>query len=190
MPKPLLEILGGPNGSGKSTLAEVILQKRGPLFYINADTIAKGMNAASATGGAIEAARVMLHAIHSALDAGESFAFETTLAGKSWTALLRSVRSKGYEIVLYYVMLKNVDLAIERVARRVALGGHRIPENVLRRRFTRSKDQFTKSYRQLADKWFVFDNSSPSAQLIARKENGGIVVLNDIFYEIFPNVTD
>jgi predicted ABC-type ATPase len=63
-----------------------------------------------------------------------------------------------------------VELAIARVALRVASGGHYIPENVIRRRYDRGRKNFLELYRKLANSWQVYDNSSHS-QLVAFSNN-------------------
>ena len=88
-----------------------------------------------------------------------SFAFETTLSGRSHLALLRKLKAEGYDIHFFFLWLKSVELALSRVKERVSRGGHDVPEPVVRRRFDRSMQNFLLYYRPLAKVWTLFDNS-------------------------------
>ena len=103
----------------------------------------------------------MLARIKALLTAKKSFAFETTLASKSFARLVERARSEGYRVTLIYVALPAAALAKRRVAKRVKSGGHDIPADVIARRFTRSLANLMTRYRMLVDEWFVYDNSEP-----------------------------
>jgi predicted ABC-type ATPase len=79
-----------------------------------------------------------------------SFAFETTLSGRSHLTLLGKLKAEGYDIHFFFLWLKSVDLALSRVKERVSRGGHDVPEPVIRRRFDRSMQNFLLHYRPLA----------------------------------------
>lgn len=109
----------------------------------------------------------MVKRIRALADAEADFAFETTLAAKSFAPFLRECRTKGYTINLMYFWLRSPDLAVERVAKRVASGGHSIPEANIRRRYERGLRNLFNLYLPLCDGWMVFDNSDPAPRLIA-----------------------
>lgn len=164
MPKPRIVILAGPNGAGKSTVAKYLLtEKYGISEFVNADAIAAGLSAFAPEAVAFEAGRIMLRRIDSLLKDKRSFAFETTLASKSFTRLIARAQSAGYRVTLLYVALPSAQLAKRRVARRVKEGGHTIPENVIERRFYRSLDNLINRYRVVVDEWLVYDNSEMQA---------------------------
>ena len=120
MPKPRIVILAGPNGAGKSTVAKYLLpDKFGITEFVNADTIAAGLSAYAPETVAFEAGRVMLSRIDTLLAAKKSFAFETTLASKSFARLISHAREVGYRVTLIYVALPSAVLAKRRVAKRV-----------------------------------------------------------------------
>lgn len=77
----------------------------------------------------------MLHKINELLASNEVFAFETTLATKSYKQKVIAAREKGYKVVLLFFWLDSVDLAIERVKTRVQEGGHNIETDVIKRRY-------------------------------------------------------
>jgi len=85
---------------------------------------------------------MMLREIRAFAKQRASFAFEATLSGRGQIALLRQLKAKGYNIHIFFLWVKNVDLALSRVRERVLRGGHDVPEAVVRRRFDRSMRNF------------------------------------------------
>jgi predicted ABC-type ATPase len=157
---PLVIAIAGPNGAGKSTLAPFLLRNHfGLTEYVNADTIALGLSAFQPEGAAFEAARVMLTRIRALADTRSHFAFETTLATRSYARLVRDLKGRGYRFHVMFLWLRSPELALERVRRRALSGGHDVPEEVVRRRYRRGAHNFFDSYQPLADSWVVYDNS-------------------------------
>jgi predicted ABC-type ATPase len=101
----------------------------------------------------------MLERMRDLRDAGESFAFETTLAGKAYVPFLRDARQTGYLIHLACISPRNPALAKSRVADRVAEGGHDIPPADIERRFWRGLRNFFDLYSPLVNAWTLCDNS-------------------------------
>src|SRR5258708_3765696 len=89
-----------------------------------------------------------------------SFAFETTLSGRSYLSLIQRLKNEGYKVHLFFLVVEGVDVALSRIKERVLKGGHDVPETVVRRRFTRSISNFFREYSPLADSWYLFDNTS------------------------------
>lgn len=92
------------------------------------------------------------------VEAREGFAFETTLSSGLYARRIPSWRKLGYRVQLEYVRLPSVEASLERVARRVALGGHGIPEADIRRRFGRSLRNLDQIYKPAVDAWQVWDS--------------------------------
>ena len=164
MPKPLkppprVVIFAGPNGAGKSTHADAILAALGIESFVNADYIARGLSGRNTEAVAFEAGRIMLKRLHQLGEAKADFAFESTLSSRTFAKFLRTLKSQGYVVAIYYFSLANAQLAIRRVKLRVALGGHDVPPDVVRRRFGRSLNNFFALYAPIADEWALFDNS-------------------------------
>ncbi|WP_413166078.1 zeta toxin family protein [Capilliphycus salinus ALCB114379] len=167
---PYLYIIGGANGSGKTTASLQILPNiLGVLEYVNADEIAAGLSPFNPESVVIQAGRLMLERLETLVKAEVDFAFETTLATRSFVRFLRKCKSKGYRINLIYFWLQSPELAIARVRRRVESGGHNIPEDTIRRRYERGRKNLTDLYLPLCDRWIVYDNSSPNLQIIAER---------------------
>ena len=151
-------IIAGPNGAGKTTFAREYLpfEPACPIF-INADLIAAGVSPLKPDAAAFRAGRLMLEEIDRHARQGRSFAFETTLAGLGYVRRIRRWRRSGYVVKLIYLPLATPEEALRRVKQRVRQGGHRIPEDVVRRRFDRSEANFLHVYRDLVDSWQVLD---------------------------------
>jgi predicted ABC-type ATPase len=129
-------IIAGPNGAGKTTFAKNFLPKEAHTFrFINADLIAAGLAPFNPESISFKAARLMLNELNENTKAGESFAFETTLSGNHYLQRIQEWKDLGYTIKLWFIKLSSPELAISRVAERVAQGGHNIPEEIIRRRF-------------------------------------------------------
>lgn len=165
---PNLYVIGGANGSGKTTVSLSLLPTLLGVFeYVNADAIAAGLSPLNPEAMAMQSGRLMVKRIRALADANADFAFETTLAAKSFIPFLRECKNKGYTINLMYFWLRSPDLAVERVARRVASGGHSIPEVDIRRRYARGLRNLEQFYLPICDSWIVYDNSETTLRLIA-----------------------
>ena len=164
---PTLCILGGCNGAGKTTLARELLPRLGLMRFLNADEIARGLSPLDPTLTAFKAGRLVLEEARSLIAAKASFALESTLSGRAQVALIREAKAQGYRILVHYIVIGSATQAVARVALRVRLGGHHVPENDVRRRFDRSRKHFMEDYLPLADEWVLWDNSSPPHQRIA-----------------------
>ena len=140
-------IIARPNGAGKTTFARDFLPAEAQtLRFINADLIAAGLAPFNPESAAFKAGRLMLEEIDECVDAGHSFAFETTLAGLEYLKKISSWQHLGYQVKLWFLSLPNEDIAVSRVARRVLQGGHNIPEPVIRRRFKAGLANFHERY--------------------------------------------
>jgi predicted ABC-type ATPase len=177
--KPNLYIIAGPNGAGKTTFARKFLPKYEKCMeFVNADLIAGGLSPFSPERAAIQAGRIMLEQIQTLSARRLDFAFETTLAGKSYVGFLKDLKAKGYHVHLVYLWLRDVKLALERIADRVRKGGHNIPEATVRRRFHKSLANFFDLYEPLMNAWTIFDNSSDKPKRIAYKEGGRLRIVD------------
>jgi predicted ABC-type ATPase len=162
-------VLAGPNGAGKSTTAGLLLPDRLNIDqFVNADLIAQGLSPFAPDKLAIQAGYLMLERIHDLRAHRESFAFETTLATRSYLSFLREAQRDGYLVHLIYIWLSSVQLALSRVAVRVQLGGHGVPSDVVERRYWRGLRNFFKLYQSLANTWTLCDNSDEELVTVAR----------------------
>ena len=171
-------IFAGPNGAGKSTHADAIVAALGINTFVNADYIARGLSGRHADAVAMQAGRIMLTRLKALAAAKQDFAFESTLSSRSFAPFLRQLKAQGYLVAIYYFSLTSASLAVRRVKLRVAMGGHDVPEDTVRRRYARSVSNFLTLYLPLANDWTVYDNSSAKqAKMTASFANGILNVL-------------
>lgn len=165
-------IIAGPNGAGKTTFARSFLPEEAQCTrFINADLIAAGLSPFAPEAEALKAGRLMLEEIAGCVRRGESFAFETTLAGFSYLARIRQWRAQGYHVSLFFLCLSDAETAIARVAERVRQGGHDIPAEVIRRRFTAGLHNLENTYKSAVDTWAKYDNVGERPTLLGWGEN-------------------
>jgi predicted ABC-type ATPase len=165
-------IIAGPNGAGKTTFArEFLPREAGCPDFINVDLIAAGLSPFDPDKAALRAAKLMLAEVHRRASKGESFAFETTLSGRNYARMIPRWRAAGYHVKLIFLSLPSVELALARIATRVAQGGHSVPEEVVRRRFESGLRNFHAIYKSLANSWMLYDNSGATPRLIAGGDN-------------------
>lgn len=161
--RPHIIVIAGPNGAGKSTTAPALLKGTlGVTEFVNADIIAQGLSAFKPEGASFRAGRVMLERIHYLANERVDFAFETTLASRSFASWLANLKKTGYIFHLVFLWLPSQEFAIARVAERVRMGGHNVPEEIIRRRYAKGISNFFRLYRPLADTWRLYNNSDPS----------------------------
>lgn len=157
---PNVFIIAGPNGTGKTTSAPALLNHTLKIdHFVNADAIAAGLSAFAPEKVAMQAGRAMLTRMHYLATENENFAFETTLASRSFAPWINSLKQAGYCFHLTFLMLHSADLAVFRVAERVKMGGHSVPEDVIRRRYDAGLKNFFNLYAPMADSWSICDNS-------------------------------
>ncbi len=152
-----LYIIAGCNGAGKTTASFTILPEiLNFKEFVNTDEIAKGLSPFQPEKVAFEAGRIMLNRIDELFEKEESFAFETTLATKTYKQKILNAR-------------KNAVLAKERVKMRVQEGGHNIPNDVIERRYLNGIVNLFEIYFPILDQILIFDNSEGKHELIAEK---------------------
>ena len=166
---PRCIVIAGPNGAGKTTFARTYLaQDANVVHFINADLIAGGLSPLDPRLAAVAAGRLVLAEIDRLAHAQADFAFESTLSGLGYSQRLQAIKERGYVIEIVYLKLGSAELALQRVATRVKQGGHDVPAADVRRRFDRSWRNFSETFRLLADRWTVYDNSSGIPQLLEK----------------------
>ena len=158
---PQIIIIAGPNGAGKTSFAEeYYLGTQTEYKFVNADEIARELTSLELTDSVrdMRAGREMLTRIDALVKSNSDFILETTLASLSYARKIPDWQKQGYQVSLIYLRLPSVEHSIERVARRVKNGGHNIPENIIRRRFTKSLEYLGNIYKPIVDEWYIWDN--------------------------------
>ena len=184
MKKKNVYIIAGPNGSGKTTFAKMFLPEYAKCEnFINADLIAQGLSPFSPEKAALQSGKLVLQQIEQYSSSFVDFGFETTLSGKLYAKLLRSLKKRGYNIHIYFLWVPDPAVSLARIKERVAEGGHDIPKADVIRRYTRSIDNFFKIYRDLSDNWMLFDNSGQIPKVIAARADRTIKITNEDLFE-------
>lgn len=142
---PQLYIIAGCNGAGKTTASYTILPEiLNCKEFVNADNIALGISPFNPESVAFEAGRIMLQRINDLLEDGVDFAFETTLATRSYVSFVKKAQQKGYTV-------------------------HNIPPDVIRQRYYRAIKNPLRLYTPICDKWVLIDNMKvPSKAMITK----------------------
>lgn len=182
-----LYIISGPNGAGKTTASYTILPRILQCKeFVNADEIARGLSPFNPEAVAIEAGRLMLKRIDELLLRNESFSIETTLSTRSYFRLVEKAHAQGYDVTLLYFWLKSPQQAIERVAERVAKGGHDIPRDIVIRRYWEGLDNLFQLYMPIVDTWILVNNSETPRSIVASggKDQENVVSNNELFTKI------
>jgi len=179
-PRKHAVMIGGPNGAGKTSWAYHQLPATLSIReFVNADEIARGLSPLDPEASALSAGRLMIARLNELVEEEHSFAFETTCSGRGHVRLLQKCRAKGYLISVIFLWLPSAQTAIERVARRVKQGGHRIPDDVIIRRYSAGLRNMRDIYLPLADEAFIYDNSDGSGVLIAERRETTHLIVHD-----------
>lgn len=176
---PNLYIIAGCNGAGKTTASFTILPEMlNCKEFVNADGIAAGLSPFNPESVAFEAGRIMLSRIDELMKAGVDFAFETTLATRSYVSLIKKAHDLGYTITLLFFWLHSPDIAKQRVADRVNEGGHDIPSEVIERRYYRGIFNLINLYIPIVNTWIIVDNRGVIPEVAAQgTQNGENMIL-------------
>ena len=186
---PNLYVISGCNGSGKTTASYTMLPEYlNCSQFVNSDEFAKALSPFSPSSASIRASRYMLLKIHYLLERREDFCIETTLSTRSLRKILLKAKKEGYKITILYFWLESPELAVERVRRRVASGGHNIAEDVIRRRYYQGLKYFFVDYREIADRWILADNSEAPFKVVAQGWLENMVVQDNLKYEFIKNI--
>jgi predicted ABC-type ATPase len=158
---PQLVVIAGPNGAGKSTSAPLLLRDSLHIFeFVNADTIAQGLSGFSPGATAVAAGRIMLQRLNDLASSRRNFAFETTLASRSYASWFPRLRADGFRVRLLFLWLASPQLAIDRVRQRVESGGHHVDRETITRRFERGLTNFFQLYRPIVDDWRMYNSAA------------------------------
>ncbi|MBK6974557.1 MAG: hypothetical protein IPJ21_18265 [Sterolibacteriaceae bacterium] len=180
---PTCWIIAGPNGAGKTTFAlEYLPRVAGTARFINADLIAAGLSPLAPERELLAASRIFLRELAACVVARENFAFETTLAGRSYLRLTERLHFDGWRVELIYLALPNAEMSKLRVAERVAHGGHDIPLSDIERRFPRSLHQLLDAFGHRVDRCTCFMNDGDSPELVFEQQGDERNVFHEGYY--------
>ncbi len=188
---PTCWIIAGPNGAGKTTFAlEYLPQVAGCTRFINADLIAAGLSPLAPERELLAASRLFLREIEKRIKASEDFAFETTLAGRTYLRLVERLRADGWRVELIYLALPSVEMSKLRVAERVAHGGHSIPMADIERRFPRSLSHLLNDFSHRVDSCACFMNDGDSPVPVFAQLGEDRDILHEEYYYLLIRVNE
>jgi len=177
-------VIAGCNGAGKTTASFTILPEMLECQeFVNADEIAKGLSPFKPETANFAAGRLMLERIRRHISHGIDFAFETTLATRSYVKLLEDAHSKDYQSTLLFFYLDSPELAIRRVETRVNEGGHDIPKEVIIRRYHNGLRNFFNLFEHKVSDWMFIDNSSDPFKIIAESVSNTERIFNKSLWD-------
>jgi predicted ABC-type ATPase len=169
---PEFYVIAGANGAGKSTITKSLIQQVA-IPIIDPDAIARDIDPANPARVAVQAGRVAIDRTQNYIDTSTNFGVETTLSGKGYLRLMKSLRLMGWVVRLIYIGIDSPETNIRRVRQRVSLGGHDVPSNDVVRRYDRSLKNLPQAIT-LASSVVIYDNSDRFFSLVATIENGTI----------------
>ena len=161
--QPTYIIFAGINGAGKTTLFKSKMWETANipemLYRVNPDEIVKENKLdSSSDSDQLLAGKIAVKEIKSHFENTESFTHETVFAGKTSLKRIDEAKQHGFRVILNYVGLKDCQLAIDRIAHRVKVGGHDISSNLVLKRWSSSLENLNRA-REMCDEVHVFDNT-------------------------------
>ena len=188
---PRLYILAGCNGAGKTTASYTFLPEiLDCREFVNSDEFAKSLSPFDPSVASVSASRFLLRRIEYLMDQGADFSIETTLATRSLVSIIEDARKRNYTITILYLWVQSPEIAIQRVRDRVAAGGHNIPENVLRRRYTTGLKYLFDIYMPFCDRWMIADNSGNTFTLIAEGDKNRSIIKDEAKFKRIRKMTE
>jgi predicted ABC-type ATPase len=175
MAQPRFWLIAGPNGVGKTTYAfRHVPAVSGSTNFVNLDEIARGLSPLAPEREQVEAARIALARARYFIGRPIVFSMETTMSGQTHLMLMREARAAGMSPALLYFSVRDPEICLQRIARRVAEGGHDVAEPIVRRRFDRSHANLAE-YCMAADLRRIYEASSPKPCLAAEGQQEKLV---------------
>ncbi|MCR5571209.1 MAG: zeta toxin family protein [Bacteroidales bacterium] len=186
---PKMYIISGCNGSGKTTASYTLLpQMLDCNQFVNSDEFAKSLSPFDPSAASVSASRYMLMKYHFLLNRSMDFGIETTLATRALLNMVKDAQAGGYEVTILYFWLNSPELAIARVRNRVSAGGHNIPDEVIRRRYTVGLQYLFKYYIPACDRWIIADNSRSPFTVVAEGTQLSTTVRDAAKYELIRSL--
>ncbi len=179
-------IIAGGNGVGKTTFARAFLQEY-DYEFLNADEIAKSLSAENPSQKKISAGKLFFQKLNEAITQNKSLLIESTLSGRYLQKFIVRLQKQDYQIIIVFLFVESTEILIERIAERVKKGGHFVLDEDVKRRFMRGKQNFWKTYRNLATRWSLVYNSERNFQAVAFGEKDEFLIADENLFQIFES---
>lgn len=188
---PRLFILSGCNGSGKTTASYSLLPEMLECTeFVNSDEFAKSLSPFDPSQASVSASRYMLMKIRYLLSRRANFSIETTLATRSLLGIIQQAKTLGYSVTVIYFWIDSPEKAIERVRKRVASGGHHIPDDVVRRRYKMGLSYLFSTYIPICDRWMLADNTISPFTVVAEGTANETFIRDEDKFKIIQAIAD
>lgn len=159
---PEVIVFAGPNGSGKTTITGMA---KTVGEYINADDIKRTTLCTD-----IEAAQKAEELREKMISEKRDFTFETVLSTDRNLLLLKKAKEQGYFVRCIYVLTANADINVARVSARQAIGGHGVPEDKIRSRYSKALALITQLV-EVCDILHVYDNTKEPFRIFKKRKD-------------------
>ena len=186
MNKQEIVIIAGGNGVGKTTFARAFLQEY-DYEFLNADEITKSLSAENPSEKKISAGKLFFQRLNEAITQNKSLLIESMLSGRYLQKSIERLQKQDYQIRIVFLFVESTEILIERIAERVKKGGHFVPDEDVKRRFMRGKQNFWKTYRNLATRWSLVSNSDRNFQEVAFGEKDEYLIADENLFQIFES---
>ena len=136
----------------------------------------------------ISAGKLFFQKLKNAVEDNKSLLIESTLSGRYLQKFLKNIKGKNYQITIIFLFADSPEILIERIAERVKKGGHFVPDEDVKRRFVRGKENFWRIYKELVDSWSLIYNSESAFHEVALSENETIEIFDENLYQKFLQI--
>ena len=160
--QPEVIVFAGPNGSGKTTITNMA---RTVGDYINADDIKRTTLCTD-----IEAALKAEELRNAAIGEHKDFTFETVLSTDRNLKLLQLAKGEGYFIRAIYVLTADPNINVARVTSRVSTGGHGVPEDKIKSRYTKALALIPQLV-EISDIVHIYDNTIEPFRIFKKRKD-------------------
>lgn len=191
--RPRLWIVAGPNGCGKSSAYDRsdVDEFGGSVWIINPDLLTeriRDVEAMTTSAANLAAVQRIEHWLDASIDAHQTIGVETVLSSDKYRRIVDRAKRVSFEVRLIYVFVDSAERQMERIAFRIAKGGHAVPEDKVRARRLRSFDQMPWFFAQ-ADQAWLFDNSGDGPRLVGRKEGDNVTLSEQLIPDLMDRLT-
>ena len=185
--QPELIIIAGANGVGKTTFATSYAQDL-QYQFLNADEIAKELETKGFDQPMLKAGREFFGRLNKGLSSKENIIVETTLSGTYINKVASRSKTRGYSVQIIYIFVDNAAICIDRVRTRVMKGGHDVPIEDIKRRFSRSLLNFWNNFTELADMWILLYNGDENYEQVAIGGKTEFSIEHNSLFSRFNNI--
>ena len=167
--KPVFTVIAGINGAGKTSLYRVLKGERDLGMRINTDEIAASLGDPRDPITQFRASKQAVRLMDRYISEKTSFHVETTFSGGATQRHLKIAKQNGFYSHLYFLGVDNVEVALDRVHRRMANGGHGIADSYIISKYNAMNGRLH-ILLPLFDEVHLYDNTDAFRQIAVLKD--------------------